>query len=355
MKFLLLFFVIFFSNRPLFAADCESQSKIREYKPSYAKLFSINYYANFKIIISGNDKFIVGDKTKINCTTKLPIINSNVSKLVATSTTHLAFLKTFSLEKILIAFPNIKYIYNPIIRGQKVKDINYQLNAEELLALKPDLIMAYSANLSSEHEFLKLRKLGLPIVLNHDFKEKNPLARAEWQIFTSLFVGKDLEAQKLFTEIVENYNKLKSQVHDNQLRPIVLVGDIQNGKWVTCGGESDLGILIKDAGGQLLLESPNSETQYISLEKALSTPNKPMFWFTQNMWNDSKAAVKDSRYKSFLNTKKYNNNKKVNAEGFNDFWETGTSRPDLILQDLYSIIHLEKDHNSQLIWYKELP
>lgn len=350
----LLIFILLFSNSLLFAADCELESKISEYKPAYAKLFSINYYKNFKIVFSGNDKFLVGDKAQIKCTTNLPIISAQVRRLIATSTTHLNFLKTFSAEKILVGFPNVKYIYNPTLRSQSIKDINFQLNAEELIALRPDLIMAYSGNMSSENNIVNLRKLGLPIVLNHDFEEHHPLARAEWLVFTSLFIGKDQEAKKIFNEIATNYKKIKSKTGENGLRPAVLVGDIQNGKWVTCGGESDLGILIKDAGGVLVHNSNAGETQYLSLETALSNPLMATFWLTQNVWTSQRPINEDSRYSSFKSAKKYNNNRKINADGFNDFWETGTSRPDLLLQDLYAIIHMERDHNAKLVWYKEL-
>jgi hypothetical protein len=37
--------------------------------------------------------------------------------------------------------------------------------------------------------------------------------------------------------------------------------------------------------------------------------------------------------------------------GANDFWEMGLARPDLLIQDLNSIINNE---NNKLIWYQAL-
>lgn len=337
---------------PVFAQDCESQKVLNEYKPRYAKLFSIKYYKDFKIVKSVNDSFLVKDNKNLDCTTKLPIMSAQVERFIATSTTHLPFLKTFSKEKSLIGFQGVSYIYNPVLRAQNIKNINYQLNPEELIALKPDLVMAYSANLTSEKRLNDLRALQIPIVLNRDFQETHPLARAEWIVFSALFFSKDREAQKIFQDIESNYLKIKSTKKINM--PIVLVGDIQNGKWATCGGQSDLAILIADAGGTLLLNNPKSETQYFSLENVLTMKTKPTIWLTQNTWNNKNKIASDTRYNRFVGLPVYNNNKLVNSSGFNDYWETALSRPDLLVKELFGIFHPNPNMPDTSMWYKEL-
>lgn len=333
------------------SAECESFKPVSEYKPRYAKLFSIKYYKDFKIVDSITDRFIVTDK-KLECTTKLPVMKAKVERFVATSTTHLPFLKTFSLQKTLVGFQGVNYIYDPVLRAQKIRNINYQMNPEELISLKPDLVMAYAANITSDQRLNDLRKLQIPIVLNRDFQEQHPLARAEWIVFTSVFFSKDLEAQKIFKDIEVNYLKIKKGI--KKVKPVVLVGDIQNGKWATCGALSDLAILIKDAGGILLLNRESPETQYFPLENVLSMKEAPQVWLTQNTWENKSKITSDPRYNRFSKIPVFNNNKMVNASGFNDYWETGLQRPDLLLKDLYSIFQSEKNLNSTLIWYKEL-
>jgi iron complex transport system substrate-binding protein len=340
-----------FTTMTAMALECESQKPVSEYKPRYAKLFSIKYYKDFKIVDSVNDHFIVTDK-KLSCTTKLPVMSSKVERFVATSTTHIPFLKVFSLEKALIGFQGVNYIFDPTLRAQNIKNINYQMNPEELISLKADLVMAYAANISSEKRLNDLRQLQIPIVLNRDFQEQHPLARAEWIIFSALFFSKDLEAQKIFKDIEVNYLKIKNEI--KKTKPVILVGDIQNGKWATCGGLSDLAILINDAGGSLLLDRKNPETQYFPLENVLSMKEVPQIWLSQNTWENKTKITADPRYNRFSKIPVYNNNKLLNAAGFNDYWETGLSRPDLLLKDLYSIFHPEKNLNPKLVWYKEL-
>ena len=338
----------------LFAADCEKEEIQNAYIPHFAKLFKIKYFTNFKIVESMNDKFIVADSLPLKCETKLPIFSSHSKRFIATSTTHLPFLNLFNLETTLVGFQGVSYIFNQKLKDQNPKDINFQLNPEELISLRPDLVMAYTANLSSKKRLQELRKLNIPVVLNHDFEEKHPLARAEWMVFSSVFFSKELEAKKLFKSIEDSYLTTAGISKSKNSIAKILVGDIQNGKWATCGGESDLAILIRDAGGELILNNKSTETQYFSLEKVFSIKEVPAYWLTQNTWMDKGSARKDSRYKKFVDVAAYNNNLRLNDKGFNDFWEKGISRPDLLLKDIFDIINNHSSSQLKLNWYKEL-
>lgn len=345
---------IFIASFNLWAVDCESNKIIKTYTPRYAQYFKITYYDHFKIVESGKkpniDRFIVSEKP-LDCTTSLYRFTSETKRFVATSTTHLSFLSVLAMEDRLVGFQGTHYIFNEKLQRQKIKDIHYQMNPEELFSLNPDLVMAYSANLAGEKRVQELRKLKIPIVLNYDFEEKHPLARAEWSVFSSVFFTKHDDMQEWFTKVEKSYNEYKRQAAVLKKKQ-VLVGDIQNGKWSTCGGESDLAILIRDAGGELVLKSKSHETQQVSLEKVLKIESKIDTWLSQNTWENLTSVSGDSRYKKFSGIPVFNNNRKLNKEGFNDFWEGGVSRPDLLLADLFEIFHPGRNHN--LIWYKEL-
>lgn len=359
MKLLFFFFSFFFLQQNLFAANCEEQKAISRYAPTYAKYFSITYFDNFKLLAMGlgnkQDRVIVTEKP-LSCQTKLMVVDKSVERFVATSTTHLAFLKNLSLESKLVGFQGTQYIFNPAFNTKKIKNISYQLNSEELFALRPDLIMAYESNIPGVKTLKDLRKLNLPVVLNWDFAETHPLARAEWNILNASFFGKENEALENFKFIQKNYEKLKKEA-SNFKKIKVLVGEIQSGRWVTCGGKSDLALLISDAGGELVLQSEKSETQYFPLEKALGLASLTQFWLTHNEWKDLSVIKNDSRYQGLRNLQIYNNNKLLNRSGYNDYWETGLSRPDYMLKDLLTIFHpkiTEKFLSEQTIWYKRL-
>lgn len=338
----------------LWAIECESKKIISTYTPRYAQYFKIYYYDHFKIIESGKkpqvDRFIVADKA-LDCTTSLYQFKADSKRFIATSTTHVSFLSVLGMEERLVGFQGTHYLYNKKFKTREIKDIHYQMNAEEILSLKPDLVMAYSANLAGIKKVEAFRKLKIPVVLNYDFEERHPLARAEWMVFSASFFNQDSLIQEFFSKIEKSYNEYKRQAQ-GLTKKNVLVGDIQGGKWATCGGESDLAILIRDAGGNLLLKSNAHETQSMSLEKVLKISEAPDLWLTQNTWDSLISASKDSRYKKFQGIPTYNNTKLLNDKGFNDYWETGVSRPDLLLADMFKIFHQKNSEN--LTWYKEL-
>jgi iron complex transport system substrate-binding protein len=53
----------------------------------------------------------------------------------------------------------------------------------------------------------------------------------------------------------------------------------------------------------------------------------------------------------FKQSKIYNNNKRENKYGGNDFWEIGVVRPDLVLKDLISIFNNPNISDEKLYFY----
>ncbi len=349
-------FIFVFASVNSYSIECEREIKLSEYKPKYSHFFKIDIYKNFKIIQLNlptfKDKFIVSE-LPLKCKTDLNIISNKANRIVATSTTHVPFLTHFEIEKKLVGFQGINYLNG---FKQKIKNINFVLNPEELLSLKPDVVIAYLSNLGSlesQARLISLRKLGLPIVLNFDYAERHPLARAEWLVFNSLFIGREKEAIDLFNKIESNYQALKESVKKWPKKK-VLVGSIVEGRWVMPGGFSDVSILIQDANGEMLFSKSNQDTQQLSLEVLFSQKINADLWLTHNMWRDRKEIKKDSRYQVLKNVPMFNNDKRLNENGFNDYWQMGLTRPDKLLQDLITLFHGDVKSFDKLIWYRQL-
>lgn len=352
---LCLSFVLLLFNLKIWANDCLSSKPIKTFYPSESKSFFIDYFEGYKVLHRGSDRVLLKNKNlKLNCETSLFVIETPVEKIVLTSSTHLPALLLLNIEDKLVGFQGKKYIYSNRFNREKIFNISFPLVAEELLKIKPDLVMSYETNNSSQETIEKMRKLKLPLVLNDDYKETNALARAEWVIYIASFFNKEENAIKTFHTIVEKYNMIKNIIAKEKLRKKILVGTIQNGKWVMCGGKSDLARLIDDAGGDLFFSSNTAITQSRSLEDLYIAPVVADVWMTQNNWKDLSPIKLDSRYKKIQAKKIYNIHSKINASGANDYWEMGMARPDLMLEDLASIFHPEYFSNHKLIWYKSL-
>lgn len=349
-------FYIFFLASSLYAKDCDLASPLKSYHPKYAKHFYIDYYTNFKIAHVDQDSYLLSE-TSLECSFSSSVIHTPVKKVVMMSTTYLPTLELLNEQKSLSAFQGKRYIVNKSFDLNSIKEVSYKFNPEDLLSLKSDLIMGYDSNLSGLNQKKIFKSLNLPVVINKDFEETNPLARSEWMIFISSFYNQEDKAIEIFKHIESDYLKLKNE-NLKLKKTKVIVGDIQSGFWITCGGKSDLAQMIADAGGELAFAKPSSNTQKISLEVVAKNKDVYSVWLPHNRWESTEAMKeatdRDSRYKFIRANEIYNNNLIMNKDKASDYWETAMQRPDLLLKDLSAILHPESFKGYSLRWYRKL-
>jgi len=199
MKVAQFIYLLFFSFS-VGAVECDLSHPLKTSKPEFAKKFSINYFKNFKIVYVDKNRYVLSRTSDIGCEIELPKIITPVKKAVMMSTTYLPALELLKQEKSLIAFPGKRYIVSKAFHQESVQELSSTLNAEYLLKLKPDLIMYYNANLSTPDQLKILQSLKIPVVLNVDFEETTPLARAEWLIFISAFYDQEDMAKKILNK-----------------------------------------------------------------------------------------------------------------------------------------------------------
>ena len=56
----------------------------------------------------------------------------------------------------------------------------------------------------------------------------------------------------------------------------------------------------------------------------------------------------------FKNDNLFNNNKRITAKGGNDYWESGSLYPHLILKDIATILHPELFSDNELLFYRKI-
>ena len=289
-------------------------------------------------------------------------IKTPVKRFVALSTTHLPPLMDLDLIGALKGFGNTKSIYNKRIRHLvnkgEIRDVGFPANPEIVLSIKPDFVMAHIMEASDVEGLKRLEKLGIPVVYNGDYKESHPLARAEWMRFMSLFFDKEKEALKIYENIKSSYEMLKRKVGKLK-RPRILVGMNVNGIWEAPSGSSDLAVMIEDAGGHYIWKNfKKTERLMMSIEKVWPQVEQVDIWLTQNTWKNLAEVIgSDRRYGEFNVLKRqniFNNNRKLNEYGGNDYWETALMRPDLLLKDLANIFHPGIFQGHRPVWYHKL-
>ena len=131
-------------------------------------------------------------------------------------------------------------------------------------------------------------------------------------------------------------------------KPTVMMNIPYNGQWYVPQGQSYITQFIKDAGGApITLQNEGSGSNMVGLEKALRAMEQANVWIntdlcnTQRCLSDMEPRVEN--IKAFKNHRVYHFNKKINPNGSNPYWDMGCIYPNLILRDIYNIVHNTTD------------
>jgi len=314
-------------------------TKLTVYNPwEKARNISVEYY-----LINRNNPVPDSLQTK-------NIVRTPVKRIVCMSTSHLGFVDVLNENNSVVGISGSLYVSDPEIRqrvenGEAV-DVGYgqNLNYELIVSQHPDIVMVYGIGSEVAEYSKKLEELGIPVIMNAEYLEESPLGKAEWLKFMATFFEKETEAAQFFEKIEKEYSALQKLTENKQNRPKVLVGSPYKDAWWVPGGNSYMAHLIADAGGDYLGKSnPSHESYVISFENALTWGNEADVWINMGyLASKNEILAADIRFKSFRvfnDGRLYNNNKRQNEHGANDFWESGTVRPDWVLRDLISVFY----------------
>ncbi len=375
-------FVYLFQAFILIVSACQSRdgsisSQIPENKHvQYAHGFTIRDFDGYRIISVFNPwqqlknveltYVLYQDKEKV-------LVNLNagtyiqvpVNRVVATSTTHVAMISALDKQESLVGVSGSRYISDPVVRKKidagHIRDIGYEQsqNYEELIGLDPDLVIMYGVSGEISSVLQKLKSLQIPVVLNAEYLESDPLAKAEWIKFVACFYDELDQAETIFDSISSAYNKLVAIAGKANPRPTVLSGLPWKDTWWVPGGRSFAATLINDAGGEYIWKDDSSR-------EAIPLETEFVFSKAQNadIWINAGSALSlydikslDSRlqlFEAFRIGNVFNNNAMVNDLGGNVYWETGALEPHVILKDLISIFHPELLPGHTLVYYQRL-
>lgn len=359
-------------------AACSSDAERKDNNKSsnkYAKGFVTEVHEDYTKVTINNPwekaenisiEYILTDKNSSlpDSLHEKKIIRTPVEHIICLSTTHLAFLEILNETGSVAGISGIKYISSPEIRNcfeeGEIPDVGYgqNLNYELLVNQKPDLVMAYALGSEVTAYSQKLNELGIPVVIIAEYLEETPLGKAEWIKFVGHLFGKEQEAIEFFNKLEKKYLELKELTSGISGKPKVMVGLPHKDTWWVPGGNSYLANLIADAGGQYIGKAnPSHESYVISFEHALVWGTEANIWInTGNLTSKKEILAVDRRFNNFRvfrEGKIFNNIKKLSPEGGNDFWESGTVNPHLILRDLINAFHPGLT-NDEMIYYKEI-
>lgn len=193
---------------------------------------------------------------------------------------------------------------------------------ERIIALKPEAILV--SPFENSGGYGKLDKLHIPIIEAADYMESSPLGRAEWMKFYGMLFGKDknisttaaveasmtaagkaseatagkasgaaagkaseatlsasceLRADSLFAQIEKEYLKLKAEAGKLPKGLSILTERKTGNVWYVPGGQSTIGILLKDANARYIFsDDQHSGSLPMSPEQILAKGNQVDVW-----------------------------------------------------------------------------
>jgi iron complex transport system substrate-binding protein len=289
-----------------------------------------------------------------------------LKKIICMSTTHVAMISALGEENSISGVSGTGFLYSgTLIKSVEkglIADVGYEgnLNKELILKISPDLIMMYGIGSESAGYVGKIKELGVKVVFNADYLETDPLSKAEWiKMFGALYCKENL-ADSIFNVEVETYNNIKKIINKNiSYKPKVLLGLPFKDTWYISPGNSFISKLIKDAGGNYLWQDTESSVSMpFGIENVYLNALTADYWLNMGTVNSrDEISMVDERLKDlpcFKSGNLFNNNKRITLNGGNDYWESGSLYPHLILKDIAAILHPGLFTDYELFFYRKI-
>ncbi len=293
------------------------------------------------------------------------VVEAGARRIVCMSSTYVAMLDALGQANRIVGVSGKDYITNEYVTAhpEAVADIGFDGNVdyELLLAQKPDLVLLFGISGASGME-PKLLEMGIPFCYIGEYLEESPLGKAEWLVAVSEITDSRAKGETVFAPIPERYDTLKEKVAAaTSENPKVMINTPYAGSWFMASTESYVARLIADAGGDYIYKKNTSNRSLpIDLEEAYMLTAQADMWL--NAGSAASLGELKSQFPKFANTRcvrngaVYNCNKRLNAAGGNDYWESGVVRPDVVLHDLIAIMHPEAldENDRELHYYQRL-
>lgn len=177
---------------------------------------------------------------------------------------------------------------------------------ERIIALKPEAILV--SPFENSGGYGKLDKLRIPLIEAADYMESSPLGRAEWMKFYGMLFGRaknisttaagkaseavagkaseatlpascEPKADSLFAQIEKEYLNLKAEAGKLPKGLSILTERKTGNVWYVPGGQSTIGILLKDANARYIFsDDKHSGSLPMSPEQILAKGNQVDVW-----------------------------------------------------------------------------
>ena len=341
----------------------------------YAKGFSIEYLPGYKVVTIRSS---VGKQAQATRYALVPrgrvhpagfaagqVIETPIRSLVGLSSLHVALVDFLNSDDVLVGLGSLQYASAAPVRQRIAQGKIFavgdgrELNNELLISKNPDLVMATGWPGEGLSKYQTLAAAGIPVMLNSEWIETTPLGRAEWVKVMAALLDKEALANQKFDQLTREYHRLAALAAKDAKRPTVILNLPFKDVWYVPEAGNYMTTFLRDAGATYPWANQKATGSLPLTVEAVAPVALTADYWLQLGTLSTKAAVaaQDARFaefKPYRTGRLYNNNRRTNAQGSNDYWESGAVRPDLVLGDLIQILHPALLPGRQLYYYQPL-
>ncbi|MEM7417496.1 MAG: hypothetical protein AAF389_18545 [Gemmatimonadota bacterium] len=347
-----------------------------------AATFTVGYHGHYKVLRSSLRAEAWGGSLDdvavlVQCGTPVPDLTGElegavaievpVTTVAANFLDDIARIRTVGMADRLVAIGDGR-IYDPEIRARwergELLTLGHAFHAggdtEQLLIASPDIFLA---NIAGPDPLENMRSLGVSVVPTLGWAEPDYLGRAEWTKHAALFFNAEVAANDAWSALRANVDSLRSLTAELEERPSVMwTVNRSADRWSAFRSSYENGLII-DAGGRNIFFAPGNDGLEASLQSVDLTPESMLEQADGvEVWLASGRDDRDWPTGPVLNSfRAYRDGRVYHRSGrtipdtdANDWNETGSVRPDLILRDLIHLVHPDVLPDHELMFFREV-
>ena len=287
----------------------------------------------------------------------IQMISVPVKGVVALSATPIGMFHKLDAIATVKGITHRKYVWNPtLLRNIAANQVG---EFENIAQLNPEKVVKTGANVLVFDGFGsypmvedKLKKLGVVCLPNYDWRENDPLGKAEWIKLYGVLTGKEKMANRYFAKVSKEYNALKKQAVKQPKKRSLIAGCLIGDLWYMPAGNSYAAHIFQDAQFDYQeKKSKGTGSVSFSLEHCLNVHKTAAVWVEPGVSSLQALARLNPKYR-FLDAY---SNKEVYCYSHraNYYWENSASEPQHVLSDFIAINNGEASAK-KLYFYRKL-
>ena len=277
------------------------------------------------------------------------VINVPVRRAMVFTTVHASLLADLGAIGRIKGMADVEYVkrndIKTLLNSGSIVNVGNGMSPdiEKIIDMEPDAVLV--SPFENSGGYGKLDELHIPLVECADYMEPSPLARAEWMRFYGMLVGKEDVADSLFIQVEKAYDSIKARASNSKVKPRVMMDLPSSNVWYVPGGQSTIGQMIADAGGDYCFaDIKTGGSSAMAVEAVVDKCENADLWLFRYGGPRKTVASMASENKAFTHIKAF---KDKNLWGCSTertaFYEETPFRPDVLLGEFLRIFHPEYD------------